>query len=330
MFSTDVLAIDAASVAEGIARGIKGQVLGALKRRGAVVGVSGGVDSAVVAALCVQALGPSRVLCLQMPERDSPRDALRLGRLLAEGLGVGRAVEDLTAALEAFGCYERQRQAIRTVFPSFGDGWRYQLAAPKGAVGDGLEPPLIAVESPSGEPQTARLPRAAHLQLVAAESFKQRARATMAYYHADRLTYAVAGACNRVEHDQGLFVKQGDSAADLKPIAHLYRMQVDALAEHLGVPEEIRRRPTSPSAPATTAIPVDRMDLCLWAYNHGIPAIETAGPLGLTPAEVERVYRDIEANRRATRYLHGAPLLVQQVGEVGLGGVAFLRDHSPF
>jgi NAD+ synthase len=336
MFSTEVLAIDAASVAEGIARGIKGQVLGALRRRGVVVSVSGGVDSAVVAALCVQALGPSRVLCLQMPDRDVPRDTLRLGRLLAQSLGVGRVVEDLTAALEALGCYERQTQAIQTVFPSFGDGWRYRLAAAP-VMCDGLEAPLLAVESPSGEAQTARLPRTAYLQLVAAEGFKQRARATMAYYHADRLSYCVVGACNRVDHDQGRFVKQGDGAADLKPIAHLYRTQVEALAVHLGVPEEIRGAPER-GAPATGsspagaggALPASRMDLCLWAYNHGIPAIETAGPLGLAPAEIERVYRDIEANRQATRYLHGAPLLVQQVGEVGLGGVAMMRDHSRF
>jgi NAD+ synthase len=164
---------------------------------------------------------------------------------------------------------------------------------------------------------------AAYLQMVAATNFKQRARKMMEYYHADRLHYAVAGTPNRLEYDQGFFVKQGDGAADFKPIAHLYKTQVYALAEHLGVPEEIRRRPPTTdtfSLPQTQeefyfALPYQAMDLCLWAHDHGTPAAEAGAVLGLTSAQVERVYRDIEAKRRVSRYLHQAPLLVEAVEE---------------
>ncbi len=143
------------------------------------------------------------------------------------------------------------------------------------------------------------------------------------YYHADRLNYAVAGTPNRLEYDQGFFVKNGDGAADFKPIAHLYKTQVYALAEHLGVPEEIRRRPPTTdtySLPQTQeefyfALPYDRMDLCLYAHNHGVAAADVAPVVGLTPAQVERVFKDIEAKRRTTRYLHLAPLLVEPVLE---------------
>ena len=180
----------------------------------------------------------------------------------------------------------------------------------------------LTVETPAGERRTARLPLGAYLQLVAATNFKQRVRATMAYYHADRLSYAVAGTPNRLEYDQGFFVKQGDGAADFKPIAHLYKSQVYALAEHLGIPEEIRRRPPTTdtfSMPQTQeefffAVPYDQLDLCLFAYNHHVPSDQVAAALGLSAGQVERVYRDIEAKRRTTRYLHQEPLLVEPLG----------------
>ncbi len=165
---------------------------------------------------------------------------------------------------------------------------------------------------------------AAYLGVVAATNFKQRARKMMEYYHADRLHYAVIGTPNRLEYDQGFFVKQGDGAADLKPIAHLYKTQVYQLAAYLGVPEEIRSRPpttdTYPMAQSQEefyfALPYDRMDLCLYALNHDVPAAEAAETVGLTEEQVKRVYADIRAKRRATQYLHRAPLLCEPVSEV--------------
>jgi NAD+ synthase len=166
------------------------------------------------------------------------------------------------------------------------------------------------------------MPAAAYLQMVAATNFKQRTRKMMEYYHADRLAYAVAGTPNLLEYDQGFFVKQGDGAADFKPIAHLYKTQVYALAEYLEVPAEIRRRPPTTDTFSLSqsqeefyfSLPYGDMDLCLWAHAHGTPAAEVAPALGLTPEQVERVYRDIEAKRRASVYLHHAPLLVGKQG----------------
>ena len=141
------------------------------------------------------------------------------------------------------------------------------------------------------------------------------------YFHADRLGYAVAGTPNRLEYDQGFFVKQGDGAADIKPIAHLYKTQVYALAEHLNVLEEIRTRPPTTDTYSLEqtqeefyfALPYDRMDLCLWAHDHHVPPAEAAPAVDLSPEQVARVYHDIEAKRRTTRYLHTPPLLVEPV-----------------
>jgi NAD+ synthase len=318
MFNKDVLRIDAPQVAEQAQGAIREQVLGTLRRRGAVVGMSGGIDSSVVASLCTRALGPERVVGLLMPERDSSSDALRLGRLLAEHLGIRYVVEDIAPALEGLGCYARQLEAIRMVVPEYGEGWKCKLSIPSLLEDNRLNITSLTVADPSGALRTIRMPLAAYLQMVAATNFKQRTRKMMEYYHADRLNFAVAGTPNLLEYDQGFFVKQGDGAADFKPIAHLYKTQVYALAEHLGVPAEIRSRPPTTDTFSLAqsqeefyfALPYDKMDLCLWAYNHRTPSKEVGEGLGLTAEQVERVYRDIEAKRRVSRYLHQAPLLV--------------------
>jgi NAD+ synthase len=320
MFSPDALRIDAARTAERIEAAIREQVLGTLRRRGAVIGMSGGIDSSTVATLCARALGKERILGLLMPERDSSDDALRLGRLLAEHLGIPYLVENVAPALAALGCYDRQLEAIRTAVPEYGDGWRCKLTLPSLLAGDRLNITMLTVADPKGEQRTVRMPPAAYLQMVAATNFKQRVRKMMEYYHADRLNYAVAGTPNLLEYDQGFFVKQGDGAADFKPIAHLYKTQVFALAEHLGVPEEIRSRPPTTDTFSLSqtqeefyfALPYRSMDLCLWAHDNRVPAAEVASALGLTAEQVERVFRDIEAKRRVSRYLLQPALFVDE------------------
>jgi NAD+ synthase len=324
VFSKNVLDVDAAAVTDAIAGSIRAQVMGTLRRRGAVVGLSGGIDSSVVAALCVRALGKEKVLGLFMPERDSSGDSLRLGKMLAEAFGIETVLEDIGPTVDAAGCYRRQEEAIRTVFPEYGAGYKCKITLPSILESERLNVFQLTVQSPAGETKTSRMGLAAYLQLVAATNFKQRVRKMMEYFHADRLNYAVSGTPNRLEYDQGFFVKNGDGAADFKPIGHLYKTQVYALAEHLGVPAEIRSRPPTTdtySMPQTQeefyfALPYDKMDLCLWGKNHGVPAAEVAPAVGLAPEQVERVYKDIDAKRRATKYLHTRPLLVEDVKEL--------------
>lgn len=324
MFDKDILKLDCAVETDRIVTTMREQVLGQLRRRGAVVGISGGIDSSVVAAMCVRAFGKEKVLGLFMPEHHSSDDALTLGQMLAGHFGIGTIVENIAPALEGLGCYRRQTEAIRTIVPEYSDGWKCKLVLPSILESERLNITRLTIQSPAGEVSTVRLTLSAYLQIVAATNYKQRVRKMTEYYHADRLNYAVAGTPNRLEYDQGFFVKQGDGSADFKPIAHLYKTQVYQLAEYLGVPEEIRRRPPTTdtfSMPQTQeefyfALPYDRMDLCLYAVNNGVSAADTAPAVGLTPAQVERVFRDIDAKRRATRYLHTRPLLASPVPEV--------------
>lgn len=310
-----------------IAKAISEQTLTILRRRGVVLGLSGGIDSSVCAALCVRALGPEQVFGLFMPEDDSEPDSLRLGRLLADHLGIATAVENIAPILHAAGCYARRDEFIRQVCPTFGPKHRCKLVMSNVLSGSGFNMTSLVVESPEGQQEKFRLPPAVYLGIVAATNMKQRTRKQMEYYHADRLNYAVVGTPNRLEYDQGFFVKNGDGAADVKPIAHLYKTQVYDLAAALGIPDEICRRPPTTdtfSLPQTQdefyfSLPYDKMDICLYGLNHNMPAAEIGNLIGLTAEQTELVYRDIRSKRRATEYLHFPPLLVTPVREVQTG-----------
>jgi len=319
-FSAESLAIDAAAETARIAEAIR-RYVGAYRRKGCVVAMSGGIDSSVVASLCVHAVGRDRVLGLHLPERESSGDTLRLSRLMAESLGIASVVEDISPILDAVGCYRRRDDALRTVFPGFGTGYRAKIVLPSVVDSDRFRLFSAVILAPDGTETRIRLTPEAYLGIVAATNFKQRVRKMIEYYHADRLNDAVAGTPNRLEYDQGFFVKLGDGAADVKPIAHLYKSQVYQLAAHLGVPADIRSRPPTTdtySLPQSQeefyfSLPYDRMDLCLYGKDHGIPEGEIAAAAGLTVEQVRRVFRDIEQKRRSTDYLHAPPKLVDDV-----------------
>ena len=322
--SPDLLRVNAEQVTEEIGAFIEATI-GRMRKRGVVLGLSGGVDSTVCAALCARALGPDRVLGLLMPERESSDETLELGRLAGESAGIATIVEDITGVLDAAGCYTRRDEAIRSLIPEYAAGWRCKVSLPSVVESDQYRIFTVIAQAPDGTQRRARVSPAAYHEMISATNFKQRTRKMMEYYHADRCNYAVIGTPNRLEYDQGFFVKNGDGSADLKPIAHLYKTQVYQLAEYLGVPETIRSRPPTTdtySLPQTQeefyfSLPYDKMDLCLYARNNGIDAADVAQALGLNEQQIERVFRDIDSKRRATRYLHLKPQLVAEVIDGG-------------
>lgn len=294
------------------------------KRRGVVVALSGGIDSSTVAALCVAALGRDRVFGLRLPERESSPEASTLSLLAAQSLGIDSTLEDVTPILEAAGCYRRRDDAIRMVCPRYGPGWSSKMVLPSVIGSDRFRLFSLVVMAPDGTQARHRLTPESYLGIVAATNFKQRVRTMLEYYHADRRNYAVAGTPNRLEYDQGFFVKLGDGSADVKPIAHLYKTQVYALAEYLGVPEEIRLRPPTTdtySMPQSQeefyfSLPYALMDLCLFGKNNGVPVADVAVATGLTAGQVSRVFRDIDQKRKTTEYLHLRPELAGEVPEL--------------
>ncbi|MBX5468716.1 MAG: NAD(+) synthase [Thermoleophilaceae bacterium] len=302
-------------VADRLAGGIADAVR-RLGRRGAVVAVSGGVDSGVVAALCARALGPKRVLCLRMPERDAGDESSRLALELARALGAPTVEEPITDVLAALGCYRRRDEAIREVFPEYEPGWRHKLvrSEPTG----GVIFFALVVERPDGTQERRRMPPDAYRALISATNMKQRVRKLLEYTWADRLGYAVVGTANLLEHDQGFFVKGGDGLADVKPIARLYKSEVYALARALGLPDAIAGR-----APTTETFslpqgqdefyfghPPERMDLLIHGRDSGVPAAELAASAGIGAEDVEIAYGEIDRRRVATEYLHAPPVIL--------------------
>jgi NAD+ synthase len=322
----EILAIDCEVEADRIARRMVEIVGRELHRRGVVIALSGGIDSSVCAALAVRALGTSKVYGLMLPERDSSDNSLTRARQVTECFGIAYGVQDIAPTLEALGCYRWRDEAIRRVFPDYASDWKSKITIAGGRDGTFNYFKLV-VQSPGGELREARLPLREYLQIVAATSFKQRTRKMVEYFHADRLNYAVIGTPNRLEYDQGFFVKNGDGAADLKPIAHLYKTQVYALARHLGIPEEIcNAMPTTDTYSLQQgqdefyfALSYDKMDIALWAFNHGVPEAELAKFLDLSPAQSSFIYKDIVAKRQATRYLHARPALIEPVTDHDFG-----------
>ena len=315
--------LDYAAEADRICTRLREVTVRDLRRRGLVVAMSGGIDSSVCAALAVRALGAERVHGLLLPERDSSGESSRLGRVLAEHLGILFTLKDISATLDAIGCYSALDEVLGRVLPGFGGGWKFKLAISE-AMGGRIGITQVVAEDPSGRRHDARLSAADYLQIVAATNFKQRVRKTLEYFHADRLNYAVVGTPNRLEYDQGFFVKNGDGAADVKPIAHLYKTQVYGMARYLGLPESVTS--TTPTTDTFSlaqgqdefyfGLPYPQMDLVLWHFNQGLGAAELAQELGCDEAAAERRYQAVRTKRRTTAYLHARPVLVAPVPEI--------------
>ena len=325
-FSKDILNLDAAQEAKKICSQIRSLVAKPLKRRGLVVALSGGIDSSVSVGLAAKALGPERVIALLMPERHSSEDTLDLSKSVADAFGVRWFHEDISGVLQAVGFYQRYDDAVRQVIPEYADDWTSKIVLPNVLESKGFNLFSIVARRPDGTQVKARLPLRAYLEIVAATNFKQRTRKMIEYYYADRFNYAVVGTPNRLEYDQGFFVKLGDGAADIKPIAHLYKTQVYQMGAYLGVPESVRKRPPTTDTYSMPqgqdefyfSLPYDQMDLCLYGKNNGYRPGEIAKTLALTPEQVRRVFDDIDAKRTTTRYLHLAAQLVADVPEIKL------------
>ena len=311
------LELDPQKETDNICNEIRNLMRTKLKKRGLVVAISGGVDSGVCAALAVKALGKNKVFGPLLPETDSSSESLTRGKELAEHLGIQYAIENIAPTLDAIGCYKWRDDAIRSIFPEYDGSWKNKIAIAGGSEGK-INHFNLVVETPDGEVLEKRMDLKEYLQIVSATNYKQRIRKTVEYFHADRLNYAVVGTPNKLEYDQGFFVKNGDGAADIKPIAHLYKTQVYRLAEYLNIPKVIATaEPTTDTYSMDQGqdefyftLPYHKMDIALWALNHAVPASELASYLNITNDQAVFIYNDIHSKRVTTHYLHSKPYLI--------------------
>jgi NAD+ synthase len=318
-FSKDILYLpNIESKVVEIAEKLKANITTVLKRNGAVIGISGGIDSSVSLALSVRALGPEKVMGILLPEKDSSEESKILALKLADQLGIKTIEENITGALEGFGCYHRRDEAVASIFPEYNpNDYNMKIGINPESINRNL-PPLfsLTIVNKNGGEKSKLLPPKEYLQIVAASNFKQRCRMSMLYYHAERLHYAVVGTPNKHEVQQGFFVKFGDGGADIMPIANLYKTQVYQLADFLNIPREIiERKPTSDTYSAKQTqeefffqLPFDEMDLIWYGYENGYDPSEVAKVIEKTTSEVQSIYNNFIRKQKTTGYLRIQPV----------------------
>jgi len=319
-FTKDLIKIDPVFETERIVKKLKDQVAFKLHKKGAVVGVSGGIDSSVVLGLCVNAFGAERVFALMLPEKDSSPDSLDLAKSLTSKFNVQYKVEEISGALDGFGCYKRRDEAVKRIFPEYNNSYKMKISIPKDDEQKGLINFFnLSIVSLNGEEKTQRLPLNEYLQIVAASNFKQRSRMCMLYYYAELKNYSVIGTGNKNEHEQGFFVKHGDGAADVKPIAHLFKTQIYQLAKYLQIPDEIQKRtPTTDTYSAEQTqeefffkLPFEMLDRIWLGWEKDYPVSEIAEALSISEEQVNLVITDIKRKIQTTEYLRHNPISLE-------------------
>lgn len=318
-FSKDILTIQEPELlVQQICRQMKEDVFQRFRRWGGIVGISGGIDSSVTLALAVRALGADKVLGVMLPEHDSSPDSKVLALELANTYGVKAIEENISDALDGFGCYRRRDEAVKRVIPEYEPGKdKMKIVIPREILAKKISAVFyVTVIFENGKEVSKRLPVNEYLQIVAASNFKQRSRMSMLYYHAEANHFAVIGTPNKHEVKQGFFVKYGDGGADVMPIGNLYKTQVFQLAEYLGVPGGIiDRTPTTDTYTAEQTqeeffyqMPFAEMDMLWFAWENGYEPDEVAPVLNMSSENVKNNYLNFERKLKTTEYLRQAPL----------------------
>src|SRR6185312_7075100 len=308
---------------DAITQKLKNDIFVITKRKGAVVGISGGIDSSVTLALTAKAIGPENVIGILLPEKDSSNESKELALKLANQLGVKTIEENITGALEGFGCYRRRDEAVKSVFPEYNpQEYSMKIGINPGGISRNLPPVFsLTIVDRNGKEKNKILPAKEYLQIVAASNFKQRCRMSMLYYHAERLYYAVIGTPNKHEVEQGFFVKHGDGGADIMPISHLYKTQVYQLAQHLNIPKEIiERTPTSDTYSAEQTqqefffqLPFHELDLLWYGYENGYEPLEVGDALGKKEEEIKSIFGNFKRKQKTTEYLRMKPIVTSDL-----------------
>ena len=293
---------------------IKNEISNKFQKSGAVIGLSGGIDSTVTAALCVKAIGHEKVLGLIMPEKESEPKSQILAKQFANKYNIKTEIINISSILDSFGVYENKEKIVKEKFPNFNNDCKYRLVVPP-KLGNTVGIPYLDILDDKNKQHKLKISSFEFLALTAATSIKHRVRMTMLYYHGEKNNLTVMGTTNKSEYLQGYFVKYGDGGSDIEPLANLYKSQIYQLGQFLNIPKEILTKDASPDVWSFTtndeeffySVPYDIVDLILYARENKLAVKEIQKLSNLSAENIENLLRFQNQKQNKSQHMREIP-----------------------
>jgi len=277
---------------------VKDEISKKFQKQGAIIGISGGIDSAVMAAICAKSIGSEQILGLIMPEKESDSTSQIFAKRLAEKFQIETKVIDITSILESFEVYKIKEQIVKEKFPDFNNNCKYRVAVPS-KFSSSIGIPFLEILDNENKKHQFKISLSEFLTLTAASSIKHRVRMTMLYYYAEKNNFCVVGTTNKSEFLQGYFVKYGDGGTDIEPLTNLYKSQIYQIGQFLEIPHEILNNDPSPDIWSFStsdeeffySVPYHIVDLILYARENNISKSEIQKISNLSLEQIENLIR---------------------------------------
>ena len=297
------------SVVQHLQDFIHKQVYDNFRKRGIVVGISGGIDSAISAKLCCNAVGKENVLGIILPEKESNPQSQEFAKKYCEKLGIKYEIEDITSILDSSEIYQIREKIVKKYFPDYNQSCKYRIVFSENFDSDGLSIPYLEVNDGNNQIHKIKLSLNDYFTITAATNIKHRIRMTRLYFHAEKNNFLVCGTTNKAEFQQGYFVKYGDGGVDIEPLANLYKTQIYQLGTYLDIPNEIIERKASPDTWSFDvsdeeffySLPYEIVDLMLFAKEKSVTLSDICSTLDLKEEKVKRILNSIERKLQASK-----------------------------
>jgi len=315
-FDRNILEIkNIGDIVQSLQNFIHEQVYDNFRKRGIVIGISGGIDSAVTAKLCCDAIGKENVLGIILPEKESNPQSQEFATKYCEKLGIKYEIEDVTSILDSSKIYQTREKIVEKYFPDYNQSCEYRLVFSENFDNDGLSIPYLEVNDESKQIHKIKLSLNDYFTITAATNIKHRIRMTRLYFYAEKNNFLVTGTTNKAEFQLGYFVKYGDGGVDIEPLANLYKTQVYQLGKYLDVPNEIIERKASPDTWSFDvsdeeffySLPYETVDLVLFAKEKSVPLNDIYSVLDLKEERVKRILNSLERKWKASKTLRVFP-----------------------
>ena len=275
---------------------VKEEISKRFQKRGAVIGISGGIDSAVMAAICAKSIDPKQVLGIIMPEKESDPTSQILAKKVVEQYQIETKIIDITSILESFGVYSIKEQIVKEKFSNFNNNCKYRVTIPS-KISNSAGIPFLEILDDKNKKYQFKISTSEFLTLIASSSIKHRVRMTLLYYYAEKNNFCVVGTTNKSEFLQGYFVKYGDGGTDLEPLTNLYKSQIYQIGEFLKVPNEILEKDASADIWSFNtsdeeffySVPYHIVDLILYARENNMTKSEIEKISNLSLEQIEKL-----------------------------------------